>query len=241
MTTHWERARNQYSYTVDLSNFPDADNYPDFFSLVITPKNRTELEERFRHAVDAENLNSETDNAEPWAVAGEVCLWKMYPMLRGRNRFIRSLLHHLSSGNNWPEFTESLRALAQNPSYERYLRLRIASGQLFGFVIPLTFLAFYEPSRYLGISGQTALWWTKNREMTGFKEGEGFSIDKSGNIQTTTESMNRRNWCAYESWTAFCRTYAILLTQKTDRNWQVSDVEAAVEVASRQDLTLEKI
>lgn len=225
----WQRARGGYCWTVDLSHFERALDYPGRFNRVVTPATVVAFEDEFRAAIDG------TGSFE---IAGEVCFWKNHGSPQARNRITRDLLKHLKDPANWNEFALAVKLLSGKPSYGGFEALRRACSQLSGFATPITFLAFYEPTEYPMVDKHIAGWWAANRAMYGYEASPGFSQRDDGWIQATTVARSKQNWEAYLAWRQFCMDYAARIAQYCDLNWRARDVEMAVWEAQENGISL---
>ncbi|MDP3182516.1 MAG: hypothetical protein Q8M54_06820, partial [Desulfobaccales bacterium] len=198
MCDSWKEAYRRYDWTVDLSHFNGAANYPGFFNRVILPADVKGFEDKFRAAIDANGT---------FEVAGEVCFWKNYGNFRTRNNITQRLLTYLSDINNWNRFCLAVKHVSHNQSYTNFVALQNACHQPKGFASPITFLAFYNPVKYPMVDKHIAYWWAKNKEKYGYGASQKFSQRNDGWIQTYTISQTKQNWDAYIEWKNFCNDY----------------------------------
>lgn len=226
MTDNWVRVLKSYSWSANLQDFSDSCEYPDFFESDITSGETTELEKKFRRAVD------EGGSLE---IAGEVCFWKLYGQGRVRNKKTSELLKHLEDGE-WEGFSQAVRELSLRPSYENLKNLCSRCGQAYGFAIPITFLSFYNPQEYPMVDKLVGTWWNENKERHGYGDDPEFKQRSDGYIP-----KSRKNWDAYLAWSGFCRGYSEALSSETGKDWRARDVEKAVFTAQERGLNLDTL
>jgi hypothetical protein len=230
MCDNWNKAYGMYCWTVDLTQFKGAVNYPGYFNRVITPNDVTAFENEFRRAID---------EGGSFEIAGEVCFWKIYGVPQSRDRRTQTLLDYLSSPANWNSFVRSIQEVSNNPSYDNFIALQNACNQPRGFAIPVTFLSFYKPTDYPMVDKHIAHWWAKNRAKYGYEATPIFSQRYDGWIQTYTTSQKKQNWRAYIAWKTFCNDYAARIAKNCGLHWRARDVEMAVWEAQKNDIPLE--
>jgi len=230
MCNSWYEANRQYSWTVDLSHFSRAADYPEYFNRVIASADVMAFEKRFRVAIDGNGS---------FEIAGEVCFWKNYGNAKARNQVTQGLLAHLRKSANWNTFVRAVKQLSTNPSYDNFTGLRNACNQPRGFATPITFLAFYRPIEYPMVDKRIANWWAVNRAKYGYGASPKFSQRNDGWIQTYTILQNKQNWNAYVAWKEFCNDYAMRMAKNYGLNWRARDVEMAVWEVCKNDMSLE--
>ncbi|MCW3982536.1 MAG: hypothetical protein NWE96_00910 [Candidatus Bathyarchaeota archaeon] len=222
----WSKSREKYDWTVDLSNYPLRDAYKDFFNQLITNKNTSEFEEKFRSSL----------NTNTFAVTGEVCYWKNYGSHTSRDKLTNSLLKLLEDKNNWNEFKSRLIQLSSNPTYKNIEHFRIACGQPNGFATPVTFLSFYNPTLFPMVDKIIGKWWNRNKSNYWKTSASSFLQRSDGWL-----GLNEQNWNTYLEWTNFCRKYSSLLSLKSGMQWRARDVEIAVWEAEKRDFKLDRL
>ena len=232
MCSGWNNAYRIYRWTVDLRHFIDSGNYRGYFDRIIGPDNVVEFENTFRQAIN----KAKEDGS--FAIAGEVCFWKNYGNAPARNRVTQALLDHLSSPDNWKEFAKRIQEISNNPSYDNFVALRDACNQPMGFATPITFLAFYTPTKYPMVDKHIANWWKAHKADHGFGDSGRFSQRCDGWIQTYTISQNKLNWNAYMTWKRFCNDYAVKIAKNCGLDWRARDVEMAVWQAQKKNIPL---
>lgn len=232
MCKNWIRAYNKYSWTANLNNFGSSQIYMGFFESTITPTNTLLFENKFRTVVDEGNQ---------FVVAGEVCFWKNYGNVQSRDRITQKLLAHLSNPVNWDKFTRVMKQISTYPSIQNFIALQDAINQPKGFATPITFLAFYNPTKYPMVDKHIANWWTLNKAKFGYKNSPNFSQREDGWIQTYTKQQVRQNWEAYLAWQTFCEDYAIRIENNCKIKWRARDVEMAVWEAWKNNISVETL
>ena len=219
MCCGWNDAYRMYSWMVDPGNFSNAANYPGYFDCIINADNVVEFENTFRKAIN------EAKEDGRFTIAGEVCFWKNYGNAQARNRVTQALLDHLSSPDNRKESTRRIQEISNNPSYNNFVALRDVCNQPRGFATPITFLAFYKPTKYPMVDKHIANWWKVHKADYGFGDSPNFSQRYDGWIQTYATSQSKLNWDAYISWRRFCNDYVVRMAKNCRLDWRATDVE----------------
>lgn len=228
--SNWDEVHKKYDWRVDLRFFSRIADYPGYFNRIIEPAHTAIFENKFRRAIDTHR------NFE---VAGEVCFWKNYKNFQARNQLTENLLTHLKTQDNWDNFVKAVKQISKNPSYNNFGILQNACGQKKGFAVPITFLAFYNPTEYPMVDKIIAYWWAENRASYGYGASPIFSQRDDGWIQTSTISQKKQNWDAYIHWQRFCNEYAIRIAKYCGFNWRARDVEMAIWGAHERNISLE--
>jgi len=231
--TSWLKAHPLYNWTVDLSTYKKAHRYPEHFDMAVHPDNLREFEGKFRETIDDEDGS--------YIVAGEVVYWKLYGAFQARNRVTGRLLDNLTSPNIWLAFRGALDLLCREPTFEHFKLFQQTCDQPKGFAVPITFLSFYRSSEYPMVDKFIAYWWKDNKSEYGFEEAHVFSQRSDGWIQTTSETRTRQNWDAYLNWKDFCCKYADLISEQCNVSWRARDVEMAVWMAWKNNISLSSL
>lgn len=229
MCEDWDEAHDHYCWEVNLAHFEGARNYPDHFNRVIASTDVQEFEDDFRAAIDRTGT---------FQVVGEVCFWKNYGAYQARNRTTQELLTHLENPINWGQFTQAVKQVATNPSFDNFVRLREACRQPRGFAVPITFLAFYEPNRYPMVDKHIAQWWALNKGQYGRGASPEFSQRNDGWIRADSIVQSKHNWRCYITWAEFCREYALKIARSCGLNWRARDIEIAIWEAQKNGIPL---
>jgi hypothetical protein len=109
--------------------------------------------------------------------------------------------------------------LARVPSWESFQKFIGSNGQVAAFAVPLTFLSFYDPTRFPMVDKRIGKWWSER-----FPSKPQFTWDtKRTRITPTVKSF-----VAYLAWTDFCRGQATILSTMGGTPWRARDVEMAV-------------
>lgn len=232
MSTTWLEAHSKYNWTVDLSKYENGNNYPDFFKEIISPETIVQFEEKFKESLTL---------SDQFEVTGEVCFWKNYRTFQSRNRLTNRILDHLSNPPNWNQFINKLVCLNDSQLYTDFEKMRKAINQPKGFATPITFLSFYNPSKYPMIDKKIANWWSKNKIRFGYNNANDFSQRKDGWIQAISTKRSIQNWDAYLDWSTFCQDNAINLSIISKMDWRARDVEMAVWEAEKRGIKLDPI
>jgi len=222
-----------YNWGVDLKTYQHSTEYPNNFDDLIGPKNIMEFENKFYKAISA---------LGGYEVAGEVCYWKNYGTATGRNRITKNLLEHLQLQINWHGFAASVKNVSGYPTYENFLALRKACNQVRGFATPITFISFYNPVLYPMVDKHIADWWKSCKVAFGYKDHPVFSQRKNdGWIQTYSTNDSQQNWAAYLAWKSFCNDYTERIKVAFNIEWRARDVEMAVWMAWKNNVSLDVI
>jgi hypothetical protein len=229
MCEDWIKARDHYCWEVNLARFQGARNYPGYFNRVVASTDVQAFEDDLRAAID---------RTGSFQVVGEVCFWKNYGAYQARNRTTQELLTHLENPIHWGQFTQAVKQVAANPSFDNFARLREACRQPRGFAVPITFLAFYEPCRYPMVDKHIAQWWTQNKEQYGYEAYPEFSQRQDGWIRADFTAQSKHNWKSYIAWVEFCREYASKLAEFCRLNWRARDIEIAIWEAQKSGMPL---
>lgn len=229
MNKSWLEAYQLYDWTVNLSNYEHSNKFINYFNDVVTPKNTTNFEDKFRIVVNRGVVRES---------AGEVCYWKNYGSFQNRNRLTDKILEYLEKPSAQQKFACSVKAIEANPSFSNFKNLQYSCGQKNGFATPITFLAFFNPQIYPMVDKHIAYWWNANKSKYGFECEASFSQRNDGWIQTTITSQTKQNWHAYLAWTAFCNAYSEKLSVTYNQSWRARDVEIAVWEAKKKGIEL---
>lgn len=218
---NWYIAYRNYDRVVNLWEFKKQKGLSGF-NRIITPENLRKFERRFQIAIDRKNN---------FTIVGEVYFWKVYRQDTDTQYYIiTKLLNRLEDTFGFNSFTSALKKLSEDPSWNNFVSFRISCGQHHSFVIPITFLSFYNPIKYPVVDRYIACWWQEKKEKYGYKNFPVFERNEKGNILCSINS-----WNAYLGWKRFCTNYAKKLTGQ----WRVRDVEMAVGVAQLNKIDLE--
>lgn len=229
MCNNWTNALRMYNWKVDLRHFKSAQNYPAYFNRTIQPNEVVQFEDAFRAMID--------DNGS-FEIAGEVCFWKNYGNNKARDKITQSLLTHTAIRTNWKILINSIKETSNNPSLSNFLSLRKACNQPRGFATPITFLAFYNPSKFPMVDKHIANWWRTNKAAYGYADSPGFYQRDDGWIQALTVRQNKQNWNAYIAWEKFCCDYSEKIQTNCNLSWRARDIEIAVWMAQKNGLDL---
>jgi hypothetical protein len=221
----WIEALSSFNWKIDLRTFTEAPNYPAHFDRVIGPDDLEDFEDRFRGTVEKDGSP---------VVSGEVIYWKIFGSFQLRNEITLSMLSHLKDPDRWQEFRSALILLAQDPSFDNFLKFQRACNQPQGFALPLTFLSFYRPLKYPMVDTFIARWWARYKDDCSFGDAPDFALRKEdGWIDATSQEKLKQNWAAYLSWTAFSRTEAIWVLRNCGLTWRARDIEKAIWMMQR--------
>ena len=224
----WERALAAYGYPVDLNRFRDAQNHPGWFELKIDPGDRSQtmsFETRFRARAP--------DHLEAW---GEVVFWKLYSGGTGRaaKRSAALIGSSAVAGDLW----SSCAAYISKPSLDSFRAFRSRLFTQPVVATAATFPAFICPEKFPMVDTQITRWAGENGGAHGYSAVGGPDLEcvprlRSGSV------LRESHWSFVESWTAWCRFSAAILTERTGRTWRARDVEMAVFSAQKgRDLAL---
>lgn len=218
MVKSWVNALQNYSYSVNLAEYNQHEQYNDFFNLRIDPINLNDFENTFRNII-------ETKLFEKYVTIGEVVFWKLNSYKTDRQIKTKTILNLLNSRANFENFCTLLHNLAENPLKNNFVQFRQSCGQKSSFAVPITFLSFYRASQYPMADQYVAQWWKFNKSNFGYKSAPEFLPD--GAISGGEQFLDN-NWSAYLQFVDFCRKYARILTRETKNIWRTRDVEMAI-------------
>ena len=224
----WERALDAYQYPVDLTGFRDADMHPGWFDLKIKPGNRTQtmsFEARFR----AQAL----DHLEAW---GEVVYWKLFS--GGTGRAARTAGALLGSGTVAADLWSSCSNYIANPNLDSFRAFRRKLFTQPVVATAATFPAFICPETFPMVDTQVTRWAVENSNAHRYSWVGGPDLECVPELPPGAV-LRESHWTFVESWIAWCRFTAAVLTRRTGRAWRVRDVEMAVFAAQKgHNLTL---
>jgi hypothetical protein len=221
----WIEALSSFHWEIDLGTFEGARHYRAHFDRIIGPDDLEDFENGVRDAVEKDGS---------YVVVGEVTYWKILGSFQLRNKITWSILSFLKDPDNWQKFRAALILLAQDPSFNNFLKFQQACNQPEGFALPLTFLSFYRPLKYPMVDKFIAHWWKAYKDDCGFSEAPDFiQREEDGLIDATSQKKLKQNWDAYLAWTAFARTEAIWVLKNCGLTWRPRDVEKAIWMMQR--------
>lgn len=233
MPETWENALQAYSYSVDLSEFKDADKYPGWFQhtdspVTGDPEATKKFEDRFRELAP--------HHLEVWY---EVVFWKNYSQGMARDKVTRSAIKH--TGTVYDRIgvevtSELLWSLCSHYATSRQSEVfSLLRGMLFdsGIATAATFPAFLDPDKFPMVDIWIARWSKANGAQHSYAKHGGPSLVTYSDLGDSR--LEDKDWNFVESWIDWCRYTKDILSERTERQWRARDVEMAVFTAQRSE------
>ena len=224
----WARALDAYRYRVDLTGFRAAHEHRGWFDLKIDPGDvpqTVDFETRFRAQAQ--------DHLEAW---GEVVFWKLYSGGKGLAAKRTGAL--LGSGVVAADLWSSCADYIADPNLDSFRGLRTKLFKQPVVATAATFPAFVCPEKFPMVDTQITRWAREHGAAHGYAAIGGPDLKCVPSLRRRAV-LRESHWAFVESWIAWCRFTAAILTQRTERRWRARDVEMAVFSAQRiRDLTL---
>ena len=225
MSHTWEAALSEYSYGADLARFDGAHAYPGWFDRTIAGRHQTGMfEARFREHAH--------QHIEAW---GEVVFWKLYTTRPSTAKQERT--HHVLHANVSPgELWSACIRYTETPGLESFRSFRSKLFRSSVVATAATFPAFICPAKFPMVDRQVTLWARNNSDRYRYSDIGGPNLVS---IPVLGDGVLREShWAFVESWIAWCRFTARILSRRTGSDWCARDVEMAVFTAQRSQLPL---
>jgi hypothetical protein len=219
----WIRALEEYRYSVILHDYPNADQYQDFFNFPIPIGNRADtvaFETHFRDLA--------ATNIEVWI---EVIYWKMYSQKNRRNKITNQVVYHLQANEITPQAL--LSACENYIDDDTQLNLYVIR-QLLGFAtdviaIAATFPAFLRPDLFPMVDTRIAKWVGQNMlTHNNANHNAPQLVRPHYYLDRRTTVLTLKDFEFVHSWYRWCKYKANQLSELTPIEWRSRDVEMAV-------------
>ena len=218
----WKKALDAYCYPVNLTEFADAAEYPDWFECNIETGDRRQtmdFEDRFR--------KHGRDSLEAW---GQVAFWKNYNMPPARNKITRKVLAGGVSGAHAADLWWACDAYVKKFDLESFREFRKLLFPASNVATAATFPAFVRPDKFPMVDRQITRWAVEHGTEHSYPGGP--AIECVPDL-SSGEMLGESHWPFVESWIRWCRFTACKLEKLTGDTWRARDVEMAVFTAQK--------
>jgi hypothetical protein len=222
MPNEWKKSLDSYRYPVNLKDYIDSDQYPDFFKFPIPTGDRSEtisFENHFRELART--------SIEVWI---EVIFWKMYSQTGRRDNKTKQVADHFKEHDVAPYVLFE----ACNNYIEKDTKTNLDSiRRLLGFsstaiAIAATFPAFLRPDLFPMVDTRVAKWVGINLQAHNDGNLKVPQLVRPRYLDTTATVLTLSDYDFIHSWNRWCRHKANQLTEFTSIEWRPRDVEMAI-------------
>lgn len=216
MVDSWKYYLNRYEYPVKLSKYESADTYREKFEKDIRGDRRStiEFEDYFRN--NSKNIID---------VYYEVVFWKYYSQPMFRQRGTSRIIQHVENKNIQPhQLHEALEGFTKSPNTRNLDKIRALLGiKTNVLAVPLTLVAFFQPSSFPMIDNVVAKWVNQN-----YQKHNEYTKNKLTPFFRNYTSLRDNDFQNFLNWMEWCNEVARYLSDITETLWRPRDVEMAV-------------